>query len=319
MTTGRALAAALGMIAAVAAGGAAPALAWPEGDVTYVIPFNAGGESDVTARLQEPPFREITGEGFVIQYLVGAGGATAWTQLNSMQADGSTIMGVNLPHLWLQPMQGKVGYETGDIGIVRLFQLTPFALVVPGDSPIQSLEQFIEEARKAPGAITVAGTGTHSATHVAHAFFDQAADIKTTYIPFTGTAATTAALLGNQVRAQWAYPTVAVEQQDAVRMLAVAMEERHPLFPDVPTFKEKGFDFVDGAYRGIAMPEGTPEEIRREASEIFGRINQQEEFARQMREGGYVLIDVGIDDVDAFMAEGGEKYREIGRLLGLVK
>ncbi|MDX6751710.1 tripartite tricarboxylate transporter substrate binding protein [Geminicoccaceae bacterium 1502E] len=315
----RAFAAALGVLAALGAGVAGPAQAYPESDLTYVIPFNAGGESDVTARLQEPAFREITGQGFIIQYLVGAGGATAWTQLNAMPADGSTIMGVNLPHLWLQPMQGKVGYQTDDIAIVRLFQLTPFALIVPGDSPIETVEQFIDEAKKAPGAITIGGTGTHSAPHVAQAFFDQAAGIKTTYIPFTGTAASTAALLGKQVRAQWAYPTVAVEQQDAVRMLAVAMEERHPLFPDVPTFKEKGFDFVDGAYRGVAVPKETPEDIKKKLSDIFGQINAQEAFAKNMREGGYVLIDVGYDEVGAFMAEGGEKYREIARLLGLVE
>src|SRR3546814_9761884 len=70
--------------------------------------------------------------------------------------------------------------------------------------------------------------------------FDKAVGIKTTYIPFTGTSATTAALLGKQVKAQWSFTTVGVEQQDNVRMLGVAMEERHPLFPDVPTFKEKG-------------------------------------------------------------------------------
>src|SRR3546814_8947031 len=77
-------------------------------DVTYIIPFNAGGESYVTARLQEPGFKEVTGHGFVIQYKPGAGGAAAWSQLNSMTADGYTIMGFNLPHLFLQPMTGKV-------------------------------------------------------------------------------------------------------------------------------------------------------------------------------------------------------------------
>jgi tripartite-type tricarboxylate transporter receptor subunit TctC len=295
------------------------AAAFPDKDLTYVIPFNPGGESDVTARLQEPAFKEATGKAFVIQYKTGAGGATAWSQLNGMPADGHTVMGINLPHLFLQPMGGNVGYETDDIEVVYVFQLTPHALVVPAGSPYGTLEDFVEDAKARPGAITVAGTGTNSANQVAQQTFDQAMGIQTTYVPFTGTAATTAALLGNQVTAQWGYPTVAVEQQDAVRMLAIAMDERHPLFPDVPTFKEKGIDFVDGAWRGIAVPKETPEEAKAALSDIFGKINQDEGFRAKMEEGGYVLVDHGYDRIDAFMDGLGQRYREAGRLLGLVK
>src|SRR3546814_2366074 len=186
-----------------------------------------------------------------------------------MTADGYTIMGFNLPHLFLQPMTGKVGYETDDITVVNDVQLTPHALVVHADSPIKTLEVYMAAAKEAPGAITRAGTGTYSANQVAQTTFDKAVGIKTTYIPFTGTSATTAALLGKQVKAQWSFTTVGVEQEENVRMLAVAMEERHPLFPDVPTFKEKGIDLVGGAYRGVAVPADVPEDMRRQIPEVF--------------------------------------------------
>nr|PZN83539.1 MAG: C4-dicarboxylate ABC transporter substrate-binding protein [Pseudomonadota bacterium] len=309
--------------AAIAAAGAlvssAFAADWPTKDVTYIIPFNAGGESDVTARLQEPKFKELTGHGFVIQYKPGAGGAMAWSQLNSLPGDGYTIMGFNLPHLFLQPMTGKVGYKTEDITIVSVFQLTPHALIVHADSPIKTLEDYIEEAKKAPGAITVAGTGTHSANQVAQVTFDKAVGIKTTYVPFTGTAATTAALLGKQVKAQWAFTTVGVEQKDKVRLLAVAMEERHPLFPDVPTFKEKGINLVGGAYRGIAVPKGVPEETRKQISDIFMKINQDPAFVAKMQEGGYVLVNIGYEQAPEFMAKLGKEFVEIGKDLGLIQ
>src|SRR3546814_7848457 len=100
--------------------------------------------SDVCSSDLEPGFKEITGQGFVIQYKPGAGGAAAWSQLNSMTADGNTIMGFNLPHLFLQPMTGKVGYETDDITVVNVFQLTPHALVVHADSPINTLDRSEE-------------------------------------------------------------------------------------------------------------------------------------------------------------------------------
>ena len=308
----------LGSALALGLGAAAPAAAFPDEEITYLIPFNPGGESDVTARLQEAPFNEITGQSFVIQYMPGAGGATAWSQLNGLPADGHTIMGFNLPHLFLQPMEGRVGYETDDIAVVNIFQLTPHALIVRADSPIETIEDYIAEAEAAPGAITVAGTGSNSANEVAQRTFDTAAGISTTYVPFSGTAATTPALLGNQVRAQWGFPTVAVEQGDNVRMLAVAMEERHPLFPDVPTFKEKGIDLVGGAYRGIAVPQDTPEDLRQQLSDIFSEINSDPEFRATMEEGGYVLVDVGYEDVDEFMSELESEYTEAGRLLGLV-
>ncbi|HEY9538670.1 MAG TPA: tripartite tricarboxylate transporter substrate binding protein [Kiloniellaceae bacterium] len=306
-------------LAAAAFASSAAAADWPTQDVTYIIPFNAGGESDVTARLQEPGFKEITGQGFVIQYKPGAGGAAAWSQLNSMTADGNTIMGFNLPHLFLQPMTGKVGYETDDITVVNVFQLTPHALVVHADSPINTLDEYIAAAKEAPGAITVAGTGTYSANQVAQVTFDKAVGIKTTYIPFTGTSATTAALLGKQVKAQWSFTTVGVEQQDNVRMLGVAMEERHPLFPDVPTFKEKGIDLVGGAYRGVAVPADVPEDMRRQISEVFVNINKQPSFVEKMAEGGYVLVNVGYDEVPAFMEKLGKETVAIGKEIDLVQ
>src|SRR3546814_18993991 len=116
-------------------------------------------------------------------------------------------------------MTGKVGYETDDITVVNVFQLTPHALVVHADSPINTLDEYIAAAKEAPGAITVAGTGTYSANQVAQVTFDKAVGIKTTYIPFTGTSATTAALLVKQVKAQWSFTTVGVDKQDNVRQL----------------------------------------------------------------------------------------------------
>lgn len=307
------------LAAAAAVTSPAAAADYPERDVTYIIPFNAGGESDVTARLQEGPFRSATGKSFVIQYQAGAGGAAAWSQLNGLSADGYTIMGINLPHLFLQPMSGQVGYKTEDITVVNVFQLTPHALVVNADSPIKTLDDYIAAAKQAPGATTVAGTGSNTANQVAQETFDQAAGITTTYVPFTGTAATTAALLGNQVSAQWGFTTVAVEQGEKVRMLAVALDERHPLFPDVPTFKEKGIDLVGGAHRGVAVPKDTPEETRQAISDIFAKINQDPAFKEKMDAGGYILLDVGYEEMDKFMSDLGAEYAAIGKALGLVK
>lgn len=308
------------LVAAVALGFTASAGAdWPTGDITYITNFNPGGESDITARMQEPTFKKISGHGFIYQYRVGAGGAAGWAQLNRITADGSAIMGINTPHIFLQPLAGNVGYRTEDVNVVYIFQLTPYALVVPKDSPIKDLEDYMERAKAAPGTITVAGTGTNSAPHVAKETFDHLAGVQTTYVPFTGTAAASAALLGRQVQAQWAFTTVGVQQGDQVRMLAVAMDERHPLFPDVPTFKEKGIDFTGGARRGVAVPNGVPEEMRHQISDVFARVNRDPDLRKRMEDAGYVLLDVPYSEMAEYSRELSTHYQEIARLLGMIR
>ena len=84
------------------------------------------------------------------------------------------------------------------------------------------------------------------------------------------------------------------------------------------SFREKGIDFVDGAYRGIAVPKGTPDELKQAISDAFTQINGDEGFAQQMREGGYVLVDVEVDEVGRFMSDGLEAYTKIGKLIGLM-
>lgn len=220
-------------------------------------------------------------------------------------------MGVNLPHIIMQPLETDVGYETDDLTVVYWFHHTPDAILVNSDSQFQTLQDLIDHAEANPDTVTVSGSGTNSANHISQQVFDREAGISTTYITFGGTAPSVTALLGNQVQAAMGYTTVAAAQGDAVLMLAVAMEERHPAFPGVPTFRELGIDMVGGAYRGIAVPASTPEDIRQQLSDIIGQINGNEDFRQQMAEGGFVVIDVPYGEMDAFMAERQAEYEEI--------
>ncbi|XKH58991.1 tripartite tricarboxylate transporter substrate binding protein [Halomonas sediminis] len=291
---------------------------FPSKDVRYVIPFGPGGESDISARLQQKYFEEITGEELIIQYMPGGGGAVAWSQLSDMSADGYTIMGSNLPHIILKPMGKDVGFQTDDLNNFFYFHYSPDAILVRNESPYQTLDDLIQAAEEMPGAVTFSGSGTYSANDVANTRFQQLADINTTYIPFKGTGAAVTALLGGQVQAEWGYTTVAANHQDKARMLAVASEERHPMFPDVPTFQELGYDMMGGAYRGMAVPKGTPEDIRQQLSGIFQQINQHPEFQEKMRALGFVLIDVPVGEMDTFMAERRDVYETSAHELGLI-
>ncbi|MBO6756323.1 MAG: tripartite tricarboxylate transporter substrate binding protein [Roseibium sp.] len=300
---------------------AGPAVAedFPAGAVDYIIPFGPGGESDVTARFQQPFFKSLFGEDMVVSYKPGGGGAVGWSQLNTMSGDGSVIMGTNLPHIIVKPNQGDVGFKTEDIVNVYFFHYTPDAVVVKADSPYQTLDDLIADAKANPRQLTMSGSGKGTANHLAQVRFDELAGTTTTYVSFKGTGASTTAMLGGQVKAQWGYTTVGAAQGDAVRMLAVAMEERHPAFPDVPTFRELGYDIVSGAYRGVAVPQSASEELRQKVSDAIAAINADPDFQKQMLESGFALANVAYGaEMDAFMAEKSEGYLAAARSVGLI-
>lgn len=292
---------------------------YPTKAVNYVIPFGPGGESDITARHQAPFFKKMFGENLVISYKPGGGGAVGWAQLNKMKGDGYNIIGINLPHIILQPQQKDVGFKTEDITGVFMFHYTPDAIVVNKDSEFKTLKDMIDYAGSNPGKLTFSGSGKGSANHLAQIRFDKMAGIKTTYVSFKGTGKAVAALLGNQVRAEWGYTSVGAKQAEKVRMLAVAMEKRHPKFPDVPTFKELGFDLVSGAYRGIAVPKSTPEDVRTKLSEMIGKINADAEFISRMENDGMALLDVDYKAYPGFIQEMSDIYLKAARQAEIIK
>ncbi|MFU1476340.1 tripartite tricarboxylate transporter substrate binding protein [Roseovarius sp. C7] len=309
----------LGAALAVTVGFAGTASAEINGPVNYVIPFGPGGESDISARFQQPFFKDKFGEDLVISYQPGGGGAVGWASLNGLSGDGQTIMGVNLPHIIVKPAQKDVGFTTDDLNIAYMFHFTPDAIVVRADSPYQTLQDLIDDAKANPAQVTMSGSGKASANHLAQIKFDKMAGVQTTYVPFKGTGAAVTALLGNQVKAEWGYTTVGAKQGDQVRLLAVAMEERHPLFPDVPTFKELGYDMVGGAYRGIALPNTASEATTKLWSDMIADINSDPAFRQQMLDGGFALLDVGVAEMDDFMKARAEEYLKDAREAGLIK
>ena len=298
----------------------APAHAqFPEKPINYVIPFGPGGESDITARHQQSFFKEKFGQDLVISYKPGGGGAVGWSQLNRMKGDGYNIMGINLPHIIVKPKQKNVGFKTEDIAGVYMFHYTPDAIVVNNDSPFQTLQDLIDYAAKNPKRTTFSGSGKGTANHLAQVRFDKMAGIKTTYVAFKGTGKAVAALLGSQVSAEWGYTSVGAKHSEKVRMLAVAMDKRHPRFPDVPTFKELGFDLVSGAYRGIAVPKSTPDDIRTKLSEMIKEINADPEFRKKMENDGMALLDIDASEYDAFIKKMSAIYLDAAREGGIIK
>ncbi len=299
--------------------GHAGAAGYPEKPVQYIIPFNAGGESDVAARLQAPLFKAKYGQDMIVINKPGAGGALAWSQLNGLPGDGYTIMGTNVPHIVLQPLEASTPYRTEDITPVYFFHFTPDAIVVPAQSPYKTYADLLKAAKEHPGKLTFAGSAHFSANHMAHERFKRVAGVNTTYIPFKGTGDLVASLLGGHVTAAMTYLPLAIQQKDKVRLLAVASERRVPMYPNVPTFKEVGLSWSGGAYRGIAVPKSTPAALQKRISDIFFVINRDPDYVKRMTESGFEQVDIPLAQIPAFMAAQAKDSMEDAKAAGLAK
>jgi tripartite-type tricarboxylate transporter receptor subunit TctC len=300
--------------------GLALAQACPEKNLNYWQAFPAGGESDISARHQQYVLKKrCPAIETIIQYKPGAGGGLMWSQMNQLPADGVNIVGVNLPHIVLQPLEGQVQYKTDDVTPVYWFHYTPDALVVPESSSIRSFQDFVAAAKAQPEKISLGGSGLNSANHAAHERLNASFGVKTTYVPFKGTGDMTTAVIGGHVSGAMSYTAFAINNKGKVRALAVAMEKRHPLLPEAPTFKELGVDWVDGAFRGIGMPKSSTPEQRKRMSDLWAALNADPEMKALAAKSGFELVDVGVERMDAFMKERTKIYTDVGRSMGLGK
>jgi tripartite-type tricarboxylate transporter receptor subunit TctC len=296
------------------------AQACPDKNVMYWQAFPPGGESDLSARHQQVVLKKrCPAIETIIQYKAGAGGALMWTQMNTLPPDGLNVVGINLPHIVFQPIEGQVQYKTGDVTPVFWFHYTPDILVVPAQSAIKNFDDFIKAAKASPGKISLGGSGQNSANHAAHERMNAAFGVKTIYVPFKGTGDMATSVLGQQVDGAMTYTAFAINNKERIRPLAVAMEKRHPLMPDVPTFKELGVDWVDGAYRGIGVPKGTPAAERKRLSDLWRAMNNDPEMKELAAKSGFELVNVGLEEMDGFMRDKVKLYTEGAGRLGLGK
>ena len=297
----------------------ASAQPFPDKTIQYIIPFPAAGESDLVARYQAEISARKFKQPMVVINRAGAGGALVWSALNTYPADGTTVVGVNIPHTILQPLQEGIQYKTEDINAIYYYHFTPDALMVSADSPYKTYQEFIAAAKKDPGKMTLAGSAQYSANHMAVERLNKLAGVKITYVPFKGTGDLITALIGMHVDGAMGYLPLAIQQKGKVRTLAIATEKRNPALPDVPTFKELGLNWVDGAYRGVAVPKATPLVLQQKMSDYFAKLNADPETKKKLEDSGFVIVDVPLAKMPAFMKEKIPQAMDDAKNAGMIK
>jgi len=246
---------------------AASALAqdsYPSKPITMVVPFPPGGVADIVGRPLAAQMEKTLKQPIVVVNRTGAGGAVGMASVAKAAPDGYTIL-MGLSSISIFPVSDRINgktpsYEMKDFAPIALITADPTVLVVSADSPWKTLKEFVESAKAYPDKINYSSSGVYGTLHVAMEIFANAAGIKLFHVPYQGGGPALTALLGGQVHALASGPAPAVGQIKAGKMRALASwsTERLPLMPDVPTFKELGYDAEFYIWSGVFAPAAIP-------------------------------------------------------------
>lgn len=266
------------------------AAAYPSGPVTAIIPWPAGGRTDIAARVYASHLEKELGFPVVVQNLPGAGGVTGSNNLIRANNDGHTF-GVLSISLNLAQWTKTPPFELGKLEPVCMIFGSPMTVTVRADSPWKTLQEFIDYGRKNPGKIRQGNSGTGTSQHVISAAFFKAAGIEVIHVPYGGDGPAATALANGEVDAAGS-PMIALKpfiDAKSVRVLAVTGEKRSPLSPEIPTVKELGINYALESFDGIYVPPGTPQATIAALDAAFKKMSERKEFIEAMHKISYEI------------------------------
>jgi len=257
---------ALIVLAAILAAGSAMAQSWPTRPVTMVIPFAAGGPTDVLGRVMAQRLSEILGQQVVVENVGGAGGMTGAQRVAQAAPDGyQFVLGTVGTHAQNQTLYKKPLYQAAtDFTPVALIAEVPLVLITRKDLPAATLPEFIAYAKANQAKMSFGSAGSGSATHLGCVLLNSAMGTDITHVPYRGTGPAMTDLTGGRIDFMCEIVTTALPQikGDNVKAVATLTKARSPVLPDLATANEKGLpDFEAYTWNAFFLPRGTPEAI----------------------------------------------------------
>jgi tripartite-type tricarboxylate transporter receptor subunit TctC len=287
---------------------------YPKKPITAIVAFSPGGGTDIAARVILKAAEKYVKGTFVVDNRPGAGGALGFTAIANAPKDGYTIGMINPPTVLLNPIQlgDKVKYKLDDFYPIANFVSDPGACVAPPDSPFKSMQDVVDAAKKNPDTVRFGYGGPGTSESLTLRKFEQTKGIKVRKVPFAATGPQLTALMGNQIDVMFtnASEMIAQYKNKGVRVLAVGAEKRIDMMPDVPTYKESGFDATQLAMRGLAAPTGVDPRILKILSDAMKRTFEDPEFKAKALELSLPLDYLGPEDYLKVLKRMDVFYRE---------
>jgi len=254
---------------------------FPDRAITMIIGYPAGGGTDVAGRLLARVMEKDLGQSIVVVNRPGAGGEIGFTELARAQPDGHTIGFINTPTVMTIPIERpQARFRLDDFSPIANIVDDPGAIWVRPDNPFRGAADLVAEAKRRPGEISYGTSGVGSDDHLAMLALERLTGAKFLHIPFAGGAPVRTAIVSRQIDLGVANigEGIADAKQGLMRALGVMGRERWEGAPEVATFREQGFDIVDGSMRGLAAPAGVPRPVLDRLSLAVRRTMADPEF-----------------------------------------
>jgi tripartite-type tricarboxylate transporter receptor subunit TctC len=322
MTTRTLFAAAVLSLAAASAGAQE---SFPSHAITMVVPFPPGGVADTTGRPTAAAMEKVLKQPIAVTNRPGAGGAVGNAAVANAKPDGYTIL-MALSSISVIPaadelFDRKPAYALSQFAPIALISADPTFLTVRTESPWKTAKDFIAEAKKRPGQLSFSSSGVYGALHMPMEMFMHAAGIKMRHVPTTGGGPALNALLGGHVDVTAGGPAAISGhvQGGKLRPLASWGTKRHPAYPDVPTFKELGYDVEYYIWAGLFAPAGTPDNVMQVLRGAVGKAVQDPDFKTQMQKVNSPIVYMDAPDFRKYWEADAKRLAAAVKVVGRVE
>lgn len=310
--TGLAKLATRAALAAVVLAGPAAA-EYPEETISIIVPFSAGGGTDLTGRTIAEFLEAELGVPVVVVNRPGAGGEIGLTECSGAEPDGYTLCIINTPGIVTIPIEREPQWSMDSFTFIAGLVEDPATVSVLSTSDIETIEDLVAAAKENPGGVTVGTQGIGSAGHISISLLEQAAGVEFLPVPFAGAAPARTALLAGELDATTANLGEALNFAEGQpwRILGVMSPNPSPMAPEIPTFKSAGYDIVGGSIRGFGGPAGLPDEVVQTLDAAIGNIMENPEFLQRAEDTAQPVNYIPTDDYVAILERSGEIHQQL--------
>jgi tripartite-type tricarboxylate transporter receptor subunit TctC len=310
----------LALVTLTCYGGAPCAEDFPSRPINLIVPYAAGGSSDLSARPYTEEMSNILKQPLVVVNKPGAGGGIGAAEVARARGNGYTLLNASIGNVTIVPYTSRVGYDYTSFRAVAQMTDIPLALTVKADSSIKNLKEFIEYAKNNPGKIRYGSPGAGNIQHVTAEGWAKNIGIKLTHMPYEGANPAVAALLGGHVEATFTGVTEVAPhaKSGALRVLGVTAAKRIDMV-DAPTFKEQGYDLEAGVWYGVLAPKSTPDDVVKILANALKKAYDSPKVQDAWKKLFLIPAYLGPVELDARIKKEAEKNQQVLKDIGLHK